>query len=251
MLGCSSAVSGETCSPTFFDDFDKPLEQSAWQVIEGNGCDVDLCGWGNNEVQHYHRDNVAIRDGVLEITASTRGEQIISGKLVTEGQFTQRYGRFEARIKLPSGRGLWPAFWMMPDSPNRWPLAGEIDIMEWTGHEPERLIGAAHFGPLPPNNVHYSETLLKPVPWDAQWHDFAVEWQTDRIEWIVDGVSHAVMTPEAIAPYPWIFNEAEFYMILNVAVGGTLGGVVHPEDLPATMLVDWVGVLPRSCLENR
>lgn len=223
------------------------MSEAVWQVVEGDGCDINLCGWGNNEVQHYHGDALSTGDGVLEITALQEEDRILSGKLVTEGRFSQRYGRFEARIKLPSGRGLWPAFWMMPESSVRWPLAGEIDIMEWTGNEPERLIGAAHFGPLPPNNVHYSETLLKPVPWNVDWHEFAVDWHPNRIEWLVDGVSHGVMTPDSIAPYPWVFNNSEFYLILNVAVGGTLGGVVHPEDLPAKMLVDWVRVLPANC----
>lgn len=235
------------CEPTLIENFEGELNAQTWRVVEGDGCDVGLCGWGNNEVQHYSSRAVQILDGALSITASEKEGHITSGKLVSDEGFSQQYGRFEARIKLPSGRGLWPAFWMMPQSDSRWPLAGEIDIMEWTGNEPNRLIGAAHFGPLPPNNVHYSETLRLPDPWNADWHEFAVEWGPDRIQWEVDGRTHSTMTPDNILPHPWVFDRVPFYLILNVAVGGTLGGEVFVEDLPATMLVDWVKAYPASC----
>ena len=138
----------------------------------------------------------------------------------------------------------------MPQSDSPWPLDGEIDIMEWTGNEPNRLIGAAHFGPLPPNNVHYSETLRLPAPWNEGWHEFAVEWTPDRIQWQVDGRIHSTMTPDNIFPYPWVFDRFPFYLILNVAVGGTLGGEVYRQDLPATMRVDWVKVYPLTCVRE-
>jgi len=88
-----------------------------------------------------------------------------------------------------------------------------------------------------------------PERWDEGWHEFAVEWQPDRIAWEVNGRVHGSMTPEHIGPYPWVFNGAPFYLILNVAVGGTLGGAVYREDLPATMRVDWVKVYSLECVE--
>ena len=248
----SSAVlhaAASNCPMTLSDDFGGVLDTAIWHIVEGDGCDVGLCGWGNNEQQSYAREAVAVADGHLALTASHKGGVIRSGKLVSENLFAQRFGRFEARIKLPTGRGLWPAFWMMPQSEQPWPLAGEIDIMEWTGNEPNRLIGAAHFGPLPPDNVHYSETLLLPERWDNHWHEFALEWRPDRIDWLVDGRIHATLIPEHIEGYPWVFNEQPFYLILNVAVGGTLGGDVQLDELPATMLVDWVRVYSAECLE--
>lgn len=243
------SMAADVCVPTFEDNFDNGLNPSLWRVVEGDGCGVGLCGWGNNEIQSYAREAVAVSEGSLALTVAEKGGVITSGKLVSEDLFSQRFGRFEARIQLPTGRGLWPAFWMMPQSDKPWPLAGEIDIMEWTGNDPHRLIGAAHFGPLPPANVHYSETLRLPERWDKGWHEFAVEWQPDRIAWEVDGRVHGIMTPEHTGKYPWVFNGAPFYMILNVAVGGTLGGAVRREDLPATMRVDWVKVYSLACVE--
>ena len=241
-----SAENGQ-CAPTLIENFDGDLNSALWRVVEGDGCDVGLCGWGNSEVQHYAKDAIRVVDGALSITVAENGGRITSGKLVSEGLFSQQYGRFEARISLPRGRGLWPAFWMMPQSASPWPLAGEIDIMEWTGNEPNRLIGAAHFGPLPPNNVHYSETLLVPTPWNEGWHEFAVEWSPSLIQWEVDGRIHGTMAPHNALPHPWVFDQAPFYLILNVAVGGTLGGEVYVQDLPATMLIDWVKAYPFNC----
>ena len=246
-LSQNIVAQSEQCIPTFVENFESEVDPANWRIVEGNGCDVGLCGWGNNEVQYYSQQAIGVVDGALSITVAENNGRITSGKLVSEGLFSQQYGRFEARINLPVGRGLWPAFWMMPHSDSAWPLAGEIDIMEWTGNEPNRLIGAAHFGPLPPNNVHYSETLLVPTPWNEGWHEFAIEWSPELIQWEVDGRVHGIMTPHNILPHPWVFNQVPFYLILNVAVGGTLGGEVHVEDLPAMMLVDWVKVYPPNC----
>jgi SSS family solute:Na+ symporter len=107
------------CKPTLVENFEDKLDPTVWRTVEGDGCDIGLCGWGNNEVQHYADQAVRVVDGVLSITVAEKDGRITSGKLVSEDLFHQQYGRFEARINLPSGRGLWPAFWMMPqgDSP--------------------------------------------------------------------------------------------------------------------------------------
>lgn len=233
------------------DHFVQHLDLTRWSVVVGDGCDQGLCGWGNNEEQHYTESSVMVRDGVLQIRATQLNDRIESGKIVSAGKFSQRYGRFEARVRLPEGRGLWPAFWLMPDNTDlRWPLAGEIDIMEWTGNDPHRLIGAAHFGGLPPQNVHYSETVLMPHRWDGEWHIFALNWRPGHIQWEVDGRVYGELTPNIISSHRWPFDDGDFYVILNMAVGGTLGGQVALEDLPATLLVDWVKVFPISCLTN-
>ena len=129
----------------------------------------------------------------------------------------------------------------------RMPLEGEIDILEWTGHEPYRLIGAIHFGDLPPDNVHYSETLRAPAVWSNNFHTYGVEWSRERIAWYVNDRIHGVATPAEIAPWPWVFDEKPFYLIVNMAVGGTLGGEVVPQDLPATVEFDWIRVYPEGC----
>ena len=136
-LSQNIVAQSEQCIPTFVENFESEVDPANWRIVEGNGCDVGLCGWGNNEVQHYSQQAIGVVDGALSITVAENNGRISSGKLVSEGLFSQQYGRFEARINLPAGRGLWPAFWMMPHSDSAWPLAGEIDIMEWTGNEPK------------------------------------------------------------------------------------------------------------------
>ena len=102
---------------------------------------------------------------------------------------------------------------MPEDKQLRWPLEGEIDILEWTGNEPHRIIGAIHFGDLPPGNVHYSETLRSPSKWSEAFHTFGVEWSPQRITWYVDGRAHGVATPTETAPWPWVFDDKPFHLI--------------------------------------
>ncbi len=237
------------------DEFDTALDESRWSVVEGDGCEIGLCGWGNNEQQRYDQSAVRVVDGnlVIHVKDITQTEsKFRSGKIVTAGKFAKRFGRFEARIKLPSGRGLWPAFWLLPEDPQHsWPLEGEIDILEWVGNDPHRVIGAAHFGEVWPDNVHYSETLLVPINWSDDYHEFAVEWREGEISWWIDGRRHGTMRPEHIAPHSWVFNDKPFYIVMNVAVGGTLGGLIQSDDLPAEMLVDWVRVFDVDCDVSR
>lgn len=246
----SSDQSSNQCAPSWQEHFEGGELAAHWSIQEGDGCAQNLCGWGNNEKQFYRADNLKVEDSLLKITAGVENGQMYSAKITTEGKFAQQFGRFEMRAKLPEGRGGWPAFWLMPDDMQLpWPHEGEIDILEWTGNEPHRVIGAAHFGDVWPDNVHYSETLLTPWKWSDEFHQYAVEWRADRIDWIVDGKVHGTMTPESIAPWPWVFDQKPFYVILNMAVGGTLGGEVVQDDFPATYEVDWVKVWPAECLD--
>ena len=248
-LLCHSHALMAECKPTFEDDFEGNTLAPHWQIVEGDGCGIGLCGWGNKELQTYHRRSITVADGSLQITASPKDAGYFSGKLTTEDQFAQRFGRFEARIKLPAARGMWPAFWLMPQDPaESWPIEGEIDIMEWGGNKPNTVIGAAHFGKHWPENVHYSETLLMPTAWHEEFHVFALNWELGKISWEVDGRAHGSVTPRTISPWRWVFNDKPFYIILNMAVGGNIGGEVFAEDLPATMLIDWVRVYDYSCL---
>ena len=249
----SSSVEAEACKPIWEDDFQGDLDTANWNVIEGDGCALGLCGWGNRELQTYDARAVSVANGLLSLTAFVDDEGTIrSGRLTTEAKHGFQYGLIEARMRLPAGRGLWPAFWMMPENKQfRWPLEGEIDILEWTGNEPHRIIGAIHFGDLPPGNVHYSETLRTPSVWNGEFHTFGLEWSPQQIRWYVDGREHGVATPDEAAPWPWVFDSKPFHLILNVAVGGTLGGDVVRDDLPATLDVDWVRVYPPDCSEMR
>ena len=243
------AYAGTACEPVWEEDFVGPLDDTVWNVVEGDGCAEGICGWGNSEAQSYDEAGVSIDDGILKLTAFVDEQgQIRSGKLTTADKHSFQHGYIEARIRLPQGRGLWPAFWMMPEGQQYgWPLEGEIDILEWTGHEPHRIIGAIHFGDLPPDNVHYSETLRAPAVWSGQFHTYGIEWSPKRIAWYVNDRIHGVATPADIKPWPWVFDEKSFYLIVNMAVGGTLGGKVVPEDLPATVEFDWIRVYDEGC----
>jgi len=245
-------VWGSQCEPLWQEDFDQPLQPGLWNYVEGDGCSINLCGWGNNEQQTYDAAHVAVTDGTLKIRAAIDSEGTIrSGKITTQGKFATRFGRIEARIKVPAGRGTWPAFWMMPDPTDQpWPNQGEIDILEWTGNHPHRVIGAVHFGDVWPDNVHYSETLLTPTDWSEDFHNYGVIWEPGAVHWYTDGRIHATANADNIAPWRWVFDDNEFYLILNLAIGGNLGGEVVRSDLPVTMEVDWVRIYDQTCQDG-
>jgi len=237
---------------TFEDTFDGvALNRDVWNVVNGDGCEQELCGWGNNELESYAAHGLQVENGRLIITAQIRegSPRYTSAKITTEHHFSQRYGHFEARMKLPAGKGLWPAFWLLPqDSEHPWPVDGEIDILEATGDMPERVLGAAHFGQWP-NHTHYSETLRRVSPVTGEFHVYAVDWQPGEISWSVDHKVHGVMTPSDILPWEWVFDRKSFYLILNLAIGGTLGGPVDDTVFPAALEVDYVRVYEGSCAQ--
>jgi beta-glucanase (GH16 family) len=252
VVACTSLQAETACStPMWQDEFNGDVVDDAkWQLVEGDGCDQDLCGWGNDEKQWYLARNARIESGALHIIGQrerSNSRWYTSAKLTTQGRFAAQYGRFEARMKIPEGNGFWPAFWMMPKSTLRWPLAGEIDILESSGHTPEKILGAIHFGSVWPDNVHFSESILAPVSWTDDFHVYAVEWRPQEIRWFVDDKEYGRATPEDIAPYPWVFDDRPFYLILNLALGGTLGGKIKKSDLPGELVVDYVRAYPLGC----
>lgn len=251
-VSCFSALAAEQCEPQWQMEFNEPLDSALWNYAEGDGCALNLCGWGNNEQQVYDPNHVEVSDGRLKIKAAVDDDGTIrSGKITTAGKFATRFGRIEARVKVPAGRGTWPAFWMMPDPADKpWPEQGEIDILEWTGNQPHRVIGAVHFGDVWPDNVHYSETLLTPTNWSEGFHTYGVIWEPGAVHWYVDGRVHATANADHIAPWRWVFDDSDFYLIVNLAIGGTLGGEVSLEDLPTTMEVDWIRIYDHDCQEG-
>jgi len=185
------------------DEFDgTTLDLSKWSYQTGDGCDIspDLCGWGNNELQWYQSQNAEVSDGTLKITAkreNSNGRNYTSARLRTIDQGDWTYGRFEARIKLPTGRGLWPAFWMLPTDEvyGGWPQSGEIDIMELIGSEPATVHGTIHFGQPWPNNRQSGESYkLHTGQFADDFHEFAVEWEPGEIRWYVDGYLYSSKT---------------------------------------------------------
>lgn len=205
--------------------------------------------WGNAQLEYdTDRASNASLDGAghLVITArqeSYKGRGYTSARITTQGKREQRYGRFEARIKMPSGRGLWPAFWMLGANEDvvGWPQTGEIDVMEYRGQEPTVIHGTLH-GPGYSGIKAFTRRFeLQAARFDQDFHDFTVEWDEDQVSWRVDGhLYHRIK--RNYVPGDWVFDHP-FYLILNLAVGG---GYVGPPDgsttFPQTMVVDWVRV---------
>jgi beta-glucanase (GH16 family) len=232
------------------DEFDgTALDTNNWSYDIGTGC-PDLCGWGNNEQQYYTDapENIKVENGLLVISAredTVGGEDYSSAKIKSQGKADFRYGRFEARMKFPTTQGMWPAFWMLPTESvyGGWPESGEMDIVEMIGSNPGRAVGTVHTGfPYAYNSGYYD---LPPGEIFADtFHVFAMEWEPGSITWFVDGVQYHQLTPADIGP--WAPFQEDFYLILNLAVGGNWPG--DPDSttvLPQTLEVDYVRVYNR------
>jgi beta-glucanase (GH16 family) len=212
----------------------------------GNGC-PELCGWGNNEQQYYSSstDNVKVENGVLTITAkedSLGGMSYSSGKIHSKHKGDFRYGRIEASMKLPESQGMWPAFWMLSTEKKygEWPRSGEIDIMELLGHEPNKVYGTMHTG-IPHIFKGNEYTLAAPKSFVDTFHVFSIDWDPDTIRWYVDGIQYHEMSSDSISP--WAPFQENFYLILNIAVGGNWPGFTDSTTVfPQTMEVDYVRV---------
>lgn len=232
-----------------------------WRHDIGDGCPQGICGWGNQEKEYYTdaRENVALDgEGHLMIVGrvAPRGLscyygpcRYTSGKITTRGKFHAAPGLVEARIKLPTGQGLWPAFWMLgADHPNTpWPACGEIDIMENHGSRPGMTSSAIH-GP-----GYSGQTPFKhPRPlagrnYSDGFHTFSVVWDSLGVRFFVDDTMHYSVRRADVEPFgPWVFNQP-FFVILNLAIGGTFDGDPESDAIfPATMLVDYVRAYKRA-----
>lgn len=169
---------------------------------------------------------------------------VTSARLTTQGLESWKYGRFEVRAKMPSGVGTWPAFWALGDDPGQtWPTVGEIDAMEYVGSDPTKVIGTVH-GPDEAGDEWFLQGRTEAdAPLSDAMHTYAVQWDHDLVAWYLDGKEYAHVTrEEAEAKGEWAFDRP-FYLVLNLAMGGVLGGTI-PDDLtyPQEMAVDWVRV---------
>jgi beta-glucanase (GH16 family) len=240
---------------TWTDEFSQPdgtsPDASKWGFETGGN------GWGNNEMEFYttRTNNVRIEAGKLIIEAVKENYQdknFTSGRLSTQGKSSWTYGLFEARIKIPRGQGIWPAFWMLGTSivSNSWPKCGEIDIMENIGREPGTIHGTVH-GP----GYSGEHGIGKPVslPDNAvvadDFHIFAVDCEPGSITWFMDGKKYFAITSASLPPNTqWVFDKPK-YLMLNLAVGGFWPG--YPDQTstyPQRMEVDYVRVYQKSLL---
>ena len=243
------------------DEFEgESLDTSHWNIQVGDGSAEGIPGWGNNELQSYQPENVTVSGGHLIISAhhqSADGREYTSGRINTADKVDIRYGRIEASIQAPSGKGLWSAFWMLPTgSPyGGWAASGEIDIMEVYSRQPAPFTqGVVHYGMAWPLNVFRYKRYDDIDPADG-FHTYAVEWDVEEIRWFVDGRHFHTITN---ATYWTYYKDGEtnahssgsdsapfdqpFHLLLNLAVGGNLPGDPVPEALPGEMRVDYVRV---------
>ncbi|RZU74443.1 beta-glucanase (GH16 family) [Micromonospora kangleipakensis] len=245
-----AAIGGITWQDEFNAPAGTPVDQSRWRFDIGGG------GWGNNEQQYYtNSTSNAVHDGQGNLVITARKEnpanyqchygrcEYTSARLLTAATFTQAYGRFEARIKIPRGQGIWPAFWMLGNDIGSvgWPSSGEIDIMENVGKEPNTVYGTVH-GPgySGSGGISGSRTLGQPLA--DGFHTYRVDWEPNSIVWYLDGVEYHRVDPGRLGGNRWVFDHP-FFLILNVAVGGYWPG--YPDaatQFPQQMLVDYVRV---------
>ena len=212
------------------DEFEKkPIDLSKWNVEDGPGL-------YNNELQYYAPDEVLVKDGALRLRSRHRhyrGRDYTSGKVTTRGKFSQTYGKFEVRARLPKTKGIWPAHWLLPED-GAWPP--EIDITELLGHDPRTVHMSNHYGTAA---KHEEQTSHFTGPdYSDDFHTFAVEWQPRLIRWLVDGQERFRST-QGVPDKP-------FYLILNTAVGGEWPG--KPDDktvFPQFHDIDYVRVYRR------
>jgi beta-glucanase (GH16 family) len=272
LLSCSLAAqktalpSSPASSPwalVWSDEFNgangAPPDPSKWTEEAGGD------GWGNQELEYYtsRPQNAYQQEGNLVINvlrekyigADGVTRNYTSARLKTQGKFSQAYGRFEARIKIPRGQGMWPAFWMLGDDIKKvgWPNCGEIDIMENIGREPELVHGTIH-GPgySGGKGIGAPFALASKLAFADDFHIYAVEWEPDTIRFYVDDHLYATRTPRDLpAGTKWVYDHP-FFLLLNVAVGGLWPGSPDATStFPQTMLVDYVRVYQRASFPDR
>ena len=256
--GCTQAVATpvptstpipplEGWSLVWHDEFDaEQIDRQNWTF------DIGGHGWGNGEMQYYtdRSENARLENGLLVIEAVQEkyaGSYYTSARLKSQGLQEFQYGRMEARIKVPEGKGFWPAFWMLGSNFLQvgWPECGEIDIMEYVGKEPDLIMGTLH-GPGYSGALGFSGWNRQTYNIFDDFHTFGIEWDQDQITWFYDGEAYHTMKREDVGSRPWVFDQP-FFFILNLAVGGTLGGMVSPTTVfPAQYLVDYVRVYEKQ-----
>jgi beta-glucanase (GH16 family) len=253
-IGILAEVRAQDWELVWQDEFDgDSLDMSKWSFQYGTGSADGLVSWGNNELQYYtdRPENIYVADGKLHIVA--RQEQFVnrsytSARIRTINKGDWKYGRFEIRAKLPEGRGLWPAIWMMPTESvyGVWAASGEIDIMELVGHVPDVVHGTLHYGARWPNNVERGASYRKTDgKFSDDFHTFSILWRENDIRWYVDGQLYQIRPGDWYTeghPFPAPFDQ-KFHMLLNVAVGGNWPGSPNQStSFPQEMVVDYVRV---------
>lgn len=251
--GFESPLQYEGYSLAWSDEFNSASLSSDWVFDLGDGC-PDLCGWGNNELQFYRRENTELKDGKLIITAkkeSMGGKNYTSSRLKTKGKQEFQFGRIDIRAAVPKGQGIWPALWMLGanNSEVSWPASGEIDIMEMIGGDAsgrdDTVHGTLHWD----NNGSYaykggSKTLSGDAKYADNYHVYSLIWDENSISWLVDDEEFNKMD---ISPASMDEFRKPFFLLINLAVGGNWPG--NPDNttvFPQQFAVDYVRVFQKD-----
>ena len=234
VVGFSQAKKGRLIWEENFNG--KSLDEKVWNFELGDH------GWGNHERQMYTTNNHVVKDGMLIITAKKEGDKYTSTRITTAGKKEFKYGYMEARAKLPVGKGIWPAFWMLGSKIGKvgWPMAGEIDILEYVGREPHMVFTSLHTKDSHGNTVNTRKTNFENI--EEGFHLYAVNWTADKIEFFVDDKPVYTFVPRDKSEEVWPFDQP-FYFLLNVAVGGDFGGPeVDDSIFPQQFIIDYIKV---------
>jgi beta-glucanase (GH16 family) len=246
----SIKVSTSEPQATWFDEFDVDgaPDSSKWNydIGVGNGANEPGAGWGNNEVQYYtnRTDNVKVENGLLIITVKKenyQGSHYTSARLKTKGKYEFTYGKVEIRAKLAGGGGTWPAFWTLGANIDQvpWPACGEIDIMEHVGNNSGTVQSALHTPSSFGNTQNKGAQMITNAT--SEFHIYTLEWTTEKMIFSVDGSVHYTYQPAVRDSSTWPFNANQFILI-NIAMGGTLGGTIDSGFTEETMEIDYVRV---------
>jgi beta-glucanase (GH16 family) len=240
-------------SLSWSDEFNTTsLDAASWSYESGDGC-PGVCNWGNNELQYYTSspNNLFFQDGKMIIEAKSEtygGKNYTSARIKTQDKKSFKFGRIDIRAVLPIGKGIWPAFWLLPQENvyGTWPRSGEIDLMEYIGSEPAKVLGTVHYGPGPASTYISRSTTLSDGNFHDAFHVFSMEWENDQMKWYVDGNLYTTISKADIGANNYPFNEY-FFFIINLAVGGNLPG---PPDastsFPQHLIVDYIRIFQKS-----
>ncbi len=234
------------------DEFNKAglPDSTKWGYDIGRGC-PNICGWGNNELQYYtvaQKQNVRIENGHLIIEARKERKEdanYTSTRLISKNKGDWKYGRIVVKAKLPKGRGIWPAIWMLPTDweYGAWPNSGEIDIMENVGYWPDSVLGTIHtgayngmLGTQKTEGLHYKDL-------STAFHEYSIEWNKDSISFFVDQKKYQVFINDHKGFKTWPFDK-RFHLLINIAVGGNWGGKYGVDDsiFPQKMEIDYIRI---------
>ncbi len=238
------------------DEFEgTSLNTGNWEYMLGDGSSYGIQGWGNSEEQYYKSDNATVEDGNLVITAkreSYGGYSYTSARIRSKGKVTTTYGKIEARIKLPSGTGLWPAFWMLPESNYEnqgWPHNGEIDIMEARGRVTNQSSSALHYSDDSNNHTWQTATNYLGFGTIEEYHVYGVEWTRESMIFYCDDNQFLTVTSDQWQTNAYSSSndgpfDQPFHILINMAVGGSFDSYNSPDSSfqSASMYVDYVRI---------